>query len=82
MEEDTREAVSRQEVQVANRQEDLRSEHRDELMRIRDKVATLLGRKDGSLRELRNQLAELQGRNAQMQEAIDQRRDSKFGVGK
>lgn len=82
MDEDTRQALSRQEVQISNRLDDLRSEHQEERARITDKIATLLGRKDAALRELRKQLADLQAKNQLMQESIDQRRDTKFGLGK
>ncbi len=74
IERDTEEAMSRQDVNIANKKDDLRVSNNAELGKIRDKINALLNKKDSTIKELRRQLSELQSKCSQIQDSIDQRR--------
>jgi predicted nucleic acid-binding Zn-ribbon protein len=75
IERDTEEAMNRQDVNIANKKDDLRVNNNIELAKIKDKINVLLNKKDGTIKELRRQLSELQSKCTQIQDSIDQRRN-------
>ena len=75
IERDTEEAMSRQDVNIANKKDDLRVNNNAELGKIKDKINALLYKKDNTIKELRRQLSELQSKCTQIQDSIDQRRN-------
>lgn len=78
MERDTVEAMARQDVQIANRKDDTVADNNSELNVIKDKIHTLLNRKEVTLKELRRQLLDLQNKSSAIQDSIDQHRDKRY----
>ena len=73
-----KEALSREEIASANRKEDARSMYAADLTRIRDKVGSLLKRKDDTARDLRKQLAALQDQSEALQDTLDSLRAAQY----
>jgi len=68
------------EVQLANKKDDVRAAHAQEIATVRTKINSLLAKKDATARELQRQLADLQEKCGVVQEALEQKRESKFGL--
>jgi len=68
------------EVQLANKKDDVRAAQAQEIATVRTKVNSLLAKKDATARELQRQLADLQEKCGVVQEALEQKRESKFGI--
>ena len=75
---DAKEALHRDEVGHANRKDDARSTYATDLTRIRDKVGSLLKRKDDTARDLRKQLSALQEQSNELQDTLDQLRAAQY----
>ncbi len=74
----TKEALGREEVAIANRKDDARSMYAADLTRIRDKVGSLLKRKDDTARDLRKQLSALQEQSNTLQDTLDSLRAAQY----
>ena len=72
------EKLSRQETMIANAKDDAKAEMSDELKRIRDKISSLISKKDIAEKELRRQLAVIQQRTSEIQQQVDKKRESQY----
>jgi chromosome segregation ATPase len=73
-----KEALHREEVAAANRKDDAVAMYAADLTRIRDKVGSLLKRKDDTARTLRQQLSALQEKSSDLQDRLDALRADQY----